>query len=150
VSFKKLFHPFIRCPFSVMLMTVLSLLISAHQTFGQFITILNIPPDPAPRAISSDTQLNLYAGGVIRYNFLAGTPLSTNIEVNISGGTVGSMFGAYSGSTVNISGGSVGNYLYANDGSTVNISGGTVGSDFNAYDGSTVNISGGSVARRLR
>ena len=61
--------------------------------------------------------------------------------MNISGGTVGSNFQAFGGSTVNISGGTFGSDFQALSGSTVNISGGTFGSDFFAL-GSTVNLFG--------
>ncbi|MEN0019391.1 MAG: hypothetical protein AAF747_00750 [Planctomycetota bacterium] len=97
--------------------------------------------------LGSDSQLNLFDGGTIFSLFSAG-PIDgsgSNVEVNISGGSVGSGFAANSGSTVNISGGSVSSGFTANSGSAVNVSGGSVGSDFDANSGSTVNISGGSV-----
>jgi hypothetical protein len=78
---------------------------------------------------------------------------SFDVEVNISGGTVGSGFVAHSGSTVNISGGTVGANFQAghfNGTSTdveVNITGGTVDGNFLAYPGSVVNISGGTIDR---
>jgi hypothetical protein len=113
--------------------------------------------------IGSQTQLNLSEGGSIgeRFNFheFMNNQLNDNnfdVEVNITGGTVGNQFMALGGTTVNISGGAVeGNFLAGdfNGGSTdveVSISGGTVGiggGSIQAYAGSVVNISGGSVGR---
>lgn len=97
--------------------------------------------------LGSNSQLNLFEGGSITNGFSAGfaSLVNTNLEVNISGGSVGSDFNAFSGSTVNISAGSVGNGFDAFSGSTINISGGSIGSGFDAFSGSTVNIFGGSV-----
>ncbi len=141
---------------------------------GQFTTVLNLPPDPNivdEASIGSDTQVNLFDAGMIGYDVDAGSPsgASTNIEVNvfggsvdsgfhanggstvnISGGTVGSYFEAFDGSIVNIFGGVIGQYLFAQSGSTVNISGGHLNWQTRAYDGSTINISGGSVGGALR
>ena len=91
--------------------------------------------------IGSQTQLNLSAGGSIgeRFNFHAfmNNQLNDNnfdVEVNITGGTVGHQFMALGGTTVNISGGTVNGIFLAG-----------------SYTGQStdveVNISGGSVAR---
>jgi hypothetical protein len=119
----------------------------ASTACSQFATVINVPPDIAPSSIGSNTQLNLFDGGSISTFFDAGTPGgdSTNIEVNIVGGSVGDFFDANRGSTVNVSGGSVATAFDANSGSTVNISGGTIGGGFDANPGSTVNISGGAI-----
>ena len=107
------------------------------QAYGQFTTVLNIPPDPNigdDQSIGSDTQLNLADGGAIGISFDAGAfdGTSTNVEVIISGGTVGNHFNAYNGSTVSISGGTVGGGFDAFSGSEVTISGGSVGAGFDA------------------
>ena len=80
------------------------------QAKGQFTTIINVPPDVAPSSIGSDTQLNLFQGIALRFVFSrrASDGTSSNVEVNITGGSVGIFFDANSGSVVNISGGSVG------------------------------------------
>ena len=114
---------------------------------GQFTTVRNIPPEPNignNQSVGSDTQVNLAAGGSIGNFFTAGTPMgSSNIELNVSGGSVG--FGAIVyRTTVNLSGGAIHNFFTAYD-SDINISGGTVGKDFTAYVESTVSISGGTV-----
>ena len=90
--------------------------------------MLNFPPDPDlgnNQAIGSDTQLNLGDGGAVGTSFDAGASdgTSTNVEVNISGGSAGDNFSAYSGSTVNLSGGTVGDRFGAFDGGMVNIFG---------------------------
>ena len=154
----------------VNLLAIFVLSICSTCAHAQFDTVISLPenlgsPNPSgfsgnfigsSSGISSNTQLNVSNGGSIGPLFDAGaeevlifdddgirlSDPSTNVEVNISGGTVGSDFDANSGSTVNISGGTVGNDFDARSGSTVDISGGTVGSGFDAFG--TVNISGGT------
>jgi hypothetical protein len=146
---------FLRCPSAL---SILMVAIIASHALGQFATIINVPPDPAPGSIGSNTQVNLFDGGVLPSSLGAslhvGDPngSSTNVEVNILGGEVGELFNANDGSVVNISGGSVGDFFFARN-STVNISGGRVGRgeffDPQAYSfwasGSKVNVSGGSI-----
>ena len=146
----------------VNLLAIFVLSICSTSAHAQFDTVINLPenPDsPNPSQFSgnsigfntgissSNTQLNVSDGGSVGSFFSAGTAngSNTNIEVNISGGTVGSGFDANSGSMVNISDGTFGNNFDANSGSMVNISDGTFGNNFNANSGSTVNISGGDV-----
>jgi hypothetical protein len=114
---------------------------------AQFATVINVPPDMAPASIGSNTQLNLSEGGSLGHSFDAGAinGTSTNVEVNVLGGSVGNGFDAFRGSTVNISAGAVGTSFDAENGSVVNISGGLVGTEFEAFSGSTVNISSGLV-----
>src|SRR5262245_55380437 len=71
---------------------------------GQFTTTYNVPPNVAPSTIFSNTQLNVFDGGAISNAFAAGDSLgtSTNVQVNVFGGTVGGVFSAYRGSEVNI------------------------------------------------
>jgi len=130
---------------SVVCLSVIALssFVTIGQAYGQS-TILHIPPDPNigdDQSIGAGTQLNLFDGGVIGSNFNDTIDFQLPVEVNIFGGTVGTLFRANGGSTTNISGGSVGDRVHAFDGSTVNISGGSVG-DFIAFNGSTVNLFG--------
>ena len=112
-----------------------------------FGAVINVPPKVVGNSgsIGSNTQLNLSDGGTIGTRFDAGAEGggSSNVEVNISGGTIGDLFDANDGSTVNISGGVIGNNSNALFGSTVNITGGVIGIGFDAMPGSTVNVSGG-------
>jgi hypothetical protein len=83
---------------------------------GHFTTVRNIPPEPSignNQSIGSNTQVNLAAGGSIGNFFTAGTPMgSSNIELNVAGGSVG--FGAIVyRTTVNISSGTVHNLFTA-------------------------------------
>jgi hypothetical protein len=115
---------------------------------AQFTTVTNVPPNiGASKSIGSDTQVNLFTNGSIGNSFNAGDSngSSTNIEVNIFGGTVGTDFDAYNGSTINISGGTIGTEFEAYSGSTVIITAGTIGNSFDALSGSTVFISGGTL-----
>lgn len=139
------------------LLAILFLVICSTCAQAQFDTVINLPDtdgtNPADFSgdsignngqIFSNTQLNLSDGGSIGDGFEAGdsSGSSTNVEVNISGGTVGNAFGAFNGSAVNISGGTVGDNFEADAFSTVNISGGTVGDEFRAEFFSTVNLFG--------
>lgn len=114
-------------------------------SLGQFTTVINVPTDLAPSSIGSDTQLNLTDGGTLGSQFLAGANngTSTNVEVNITGGTVGTLFVANGGSTTNLSGGNVGQGFEARSGSVVNFTGGTINDFFTALPGSNVTIPGG-------
>lgn len=104
------------------------------------------------QSIGSNTTLNVSDGGIVGNYFDAGAlnRSSTNIEVNITGGTVGQYFEPYSGSTINISGGNIGWYMQAYNGSVINLTGGYVGSYFYVYYGSELNIDGGSTGKVIQ
>jgi len=93
---------------------------ATQKGFGQFSTVINVPPDVAPSWIDSGTQLNLSAGGTLDKFFWVGN----GSEANISGGSVGLRFEVDNGSTANISGGSFGDSFGTEIGSAVNIIGG--------------------------
>jgi hypothetical protein len=109
--------------------------------------------------VGSQTQLNLSEGGSIgeRFNFhtFMNNELNDNnfdVEVNITGGTVGNQFMALGGTTVNISGGTIegptflaGSFTGESTDVEVNMSGGTMRAQLQAYAGSVTNISGGVV-----
>jgi hypothetical protein len=133
---------------------ILALLYFAPIVLGQFTTVINVPPDTAPGFIGSDTQLNVTDGGVLGGQFQAGLPgaTHTNMEVNVSGGTVGfpvgnSSYVGFSGSTTNFSGGEIYSRVIALEGSGLNISGGTFHSMVEGHTGSIVTISGGDLRR---
>lgn len=116
--------------------------------------VINAPPTAIGdnESIGSDTTLNLREGGSLGDFFEAGLPdgSSSNVLVNISGGTVGERLRAYSGSVVNISSGNIVDGIRAGSGSILNVSGGTIGdetfrSGFSAGMGSLVNVTGGTV-----
>ncbi len=113
--------------------------------------VLNAPPLVIGdgESIGSNTTLNVAVGGVVGSNFEAGAynGSDTNIEVNITGGSMGQNFEANSGSTINVSDGSIAWYMKALNGSVVNLTGGTISSYFHIYSGSEVNINGGSTGK---
>ena len=113
-----------------------------------FTTTYNVPGDVPPNPLPSDTQLNVSAGGALGNNYLVGNTsgTSSNLELNVLGGTVGYNLQARPGSTINISGGVVGDYLKAYNDSTVDITGGQVGF-VEASSGSYLNVGGGEVGR---
>ncbi len=132
------------------------LAITSTATAQPFTTVINIPSDPAPANIGSDTQLNLFEGGSLPNGFaLAGTlhGLNSNIEVNVEGGTTGNNvllgvpegFGTNSDIVLNINSGTVGTGLTVNAGGVVNINGGTVGDFLEVVAGGTVNLNAGGV-----
>jgi len=120
---------------------------------ASFTTIINAPPTAIPTAgtVGSDTQLNVFNNGTVGNAVRAGSATSTNIEVNISGGTVGSSFQAQHNSTINISGGSVGQSFTAgilndaNNNVHVNVSGGTVGDTLTVNRASSLTMTGGTI-----
>lgn len=133
---------------------------------GPFFNVIDVDsPETSIAAnefIGSQTQLNLSAGGSIgnRFNFDAYQNNRVNdnnkdVEINITGGTVGNQFMALGGTTVNVSGGTmegivlVGSYSNQSQNAKMNISGGAVGAglggQIQAYAGSLVSISGGTV-----
>ncbi len=117
-----------------------------------YTNIINVPPDESPESIDSDTQLNLSGGGSLPVYFDAGSSdgTSTNVEVNIDGGTVGAVFDAYAGSTINISGGAIDPVFTAHQGSAINLSGGVLGERSTAESGSVVNFTGGRIGYQFR
>lgn len=131
----------------VLLCLQLILCLFSSAACGQFTTIINIPPDPNigdSQSIGSDTQLNLANGGAIGEFFSAGAYSGTsNIEVNISGGTVGDDFGVRSGTIARVSGGLIGEGFHVTEGGVAKISGGSFGDYCGVADGGLVEISGG-------
>ena len=129
---------------TVLLLAVVAANYAGAQTFD---TIINVPPDVEPGVIDSNTQLNVFDGGVISNGSSAGFPGQThvNMQVNVFGGLVGNHFSSREGSQVTISGGSVGDEFEAFSGSQVSITGGIVGNSFTALKDSHVTISGGMV-----
>jgi len=127
----------------------LLLALVSESSRADFATIINLPADPVPLTLGSDTQLNVHVGGALPDHFNAGLAdgTSTNIEVNVEGGTVGYLFDAYGGSTINVRSGTVGTSFRAHSGSLLHVLGGTVGNGAQAYPGSTVIVDGGRISR---
>lgn len=99
------------------------------------------------QSIGSGTQVNLENGGAIGNFFNIGSTdgSSSNVELNVAGGMVGSFLKANGGSTVNVSGGLIFGTVDVRSGASLNVSGGTV-LGFSGEVDSTVAISGGSIA----
>ena len=139
---------------------------------GQFATVINAPPNPLPSVVNSDTQINMSAGAtwqVIndgRIHSGAADGSSSNIEINVAGGTIRNSLEMHAGTTLNFSGGESNAYFYghqgsvanisggkarifyANSGAVANVSGGVLEGQSHFLSGSTVNISGGLVGNR--
>ncbi|MCO6045574.1 hypothetical protein NG895_16805 [Aeoliella sp. ICT_H6.2] len=109
---------------------------------------INVPPTLVGNneSIHSSTTLNVLATGQVGSNFKAGLDngSSSNVIVNVNGGTIGSGLRANSGSQINVVSGEVGS-LEIRPGAVANISGGEVGG-VQIYAGGTMLLSGGSLA----
>ena len=144
-----------------MLAGVLILCLSA-SLFGQsnpsnFSTVIDVNSVVTSlgdaQTIDSDVQLNLLSGGSIGESFNAGSDdgSSTNVELNVFGGTVGPSLTANAGSTVNVFGGVLGSdnfqlngAFFASAGSTVNVFDGRFLGEVFVENGSVVQVSGGT------
>ena len=114
--------------------------------------VINVPGDydsiESGSSIGSNTILNLMEGGSIGIGFEAGSEdgTSTDVVVNISGGTIDSLYTGFAGSTTNISGGvtrGITSYWFF-AGSEAVISGGIIEGAVNS-SGGDVTISGGTI-----
>ncbi len=121
--------------------------IVSPDAVAEFATTINVPPQPSPDYIDTDTQLNLFASGQLSDDFVAGSfnGLSSNVELNVFGGAVGDNLTVNAGSTLNLFGGSVGDFGDAFSGGLVNVVGGDLGDFFDANGGGRVHIESGSV-----
>ncbi len=144
----------------------------AQSDPSNFTTVIDIPPAVIgdDESIGSDTQMNVSEGGSVGERFVAGVPAgdSTNIEVNLSGGSIGSNFFAGPGSTVNVHGGEtdglsagvvrgwevintftiddiINGNTRGSEPSTINLYGGTAVRGPFATLGGTVNVYGGQI-----
>ena len=122
--------------------------LAVQQAPSNFETIINAPPESIEdgTVIASDTQLNLATGGTVGSQVQIGDRLggSTNVELNVSGGTIGRFLRINNNAIFNVSGGTIEGNGAAESGSTVNISGGT----FNGFEfepGSSAVVSGGNI-----
>ncbi|MCA9232129.1 MAG: hypothetical protein KDA57_15885 [Planctomycetales bacterium] len=108
-------------------------------------TVINIPPDPVPVIVNSNTTINLLDGGSIPDDFSIGSADGslTNIELNVFGGAIERSLSTEVGTTVNMSGGLV--ELGMTVGGELNISGGTIEGRITVRDSAIVNFSGGEV-----
>jgi hypothetical protein len=113
--------------------------------YGQFATVINVPPNPDPEYIFSDTQVNVLAGGALGAFLQSGVENGStrNIEINVSGGSIGRQSFINAGTVLNVSAGTVGYALEATARSVINISGGTVEHSLSAENGAIVNVTGG-------
>lgn len=80
------------------------------QAYGQFATVINVPPSPGPDYVGSNTKVNILTGGELgafaQSGVLNGS--TKNIEINVLGGFIGREFRANSGTVLNVSAGTVG------------------------------------------
>ena len=123
---------------SPVLFALIALFVSSAR--GQFTTIINVPPDPAPQGITGATKLNLYDGGKLPREFIVG-PQS---ELNLYGGTVDYGLRVQRFGTVTNLGGSVRGIVSLDRGGRFEMTDGVVGGQILAASQSNVTISGGS------
>ncbi|WP_442485027.1 dockerin type I domain-containing protein [Aeoliella sp. SH292] len=119
-------------------------------TIGQTLPsgIINAPPTTIGnnQSIGSNTTLNVRNSGAVGINFRAGldSGSSTNVVVNIEGGSLGGGFWANRGSRVNLRGGTTSS-VYVSDGAVFNVSGGQTG-HVNLLVGAVLNLTGGQIS----
>ncbi|MEM7683072.1 MAG: PEP-CTERM sorting domain-containing protein [Planctomycetota bacterium] len=96
-------------------------------------------------SVGSDTQVNLFGGGLIEPGFEVGISggSTTNIEVNVFGGVVGAGFEANQGATVNVLGGVINPDFLVRGGGAVNIQDGVIAGDVAAILNGQIEIAGG-------
>ncbi|MCA9241543.1 MAG: hypothetical protein KDA37_15140, partial [Planctomycetales bacterium] len=132
---------------------------------GEFVTVIDSPPFEFEESgtIESNTQVNLYPGGVLptRYNIGPTREPGDNIEINLLGGSIGEEHPRYPGLstssrwvrttnvTVNLVEGDVWGYLTGRAGALVTLRDATVHGDLSLEDGSMAVVSGGLVTGEL-
>jgi hypothetical protein len=126
---------------------------SASTAHGQFATIINVPPDMAPVTITSNTQVNVFAGanldgfdghGYSGVKVGDDSGSNSNIEVNVFDGRTTTL-SVYADATINVSGGLVETISQIPPVKVnVNITGGTIRGYVWGGAGLRVEISGGS------
>ena len=155
------------------MLPLLAAMIFASSARGQFEQVINLPVDPVPFFVESNTQLNVFDLGEIPdfFNFgdifgnrvnievnlfeggFAGNNLLVEgaVTVNVDGGDIGANFDAGSvGSlffeetpVVNLLSGSISGFYESRFGTT-NISGGSIGT-FSTFEDATISMTGGSL-----
>ncbi|MFO0790115.1 MAG: hypothetical protein U0805_11725 [Pirellulales bacterium] len=128
-----------------MLTVVLATVTSNESTQADFVTIINVPPAAPVSGIVSGTQLNLFDGGALSDYFQAGLAdvTSTDLELNVYGGTIGANLLTQPGTKLNLSGGLIGQW-YTAVGSNLHVTGGRIVNNFTATN-STIQMSAGQV-----
>jgi hypothetical protein len=132
---------------------------------AEFMTIINSPPAELARSITigSNTQVNLYPGGVWPDHYSIGSAWSPvdNVEINLLGGSIGDEQSPYSSFhpgnywtpatnvTVNLIDGNVWGSVNATNGTLVTASGAAVSRDLTVNDGSLAIVTGGRIGERL-
>lgn len=127
-------------------------IISFNSSAATFNTVIDIPPDSLPddTVIGNNTQINLGDGGAIGGFVRLGQDnvLNTDIELNMTGGSLPGGLFANAGSTLNVSGGQARN-LNLRPGSTTSITGGFInavtGIGNNQFGDVNATISGGVI-----
>ena len=131
--------------------SLIASMVLATSAYGQFDQVIDLPLDPVPYFVDSNTQLNIFDMGELPNNFTLGDIFGTsdNIELNLfAGGSIGSNLMTSGGIIVNVAGGEIGDdftvgSLFAPSTTVVNLSNGSIGDDYESIGGTT-NVSGGS------
>ncbi|MCA9235207.1 MAG: hypothetical protein KDA44_07035 [Planctomycetales bacterium] len=109
-------------------------------------TVITIPPDPVPTTVSSNTQINLLAGGTLPNDFQIGSDDGSlsDIELNLMGGAIGRRLVIQDGASLNVLSGMTEPGIFAKGGE-LNVSGGFIQGRVDVAEGSVVTITGGRV-----
>ncbi len=148
------------------IMSLVCSLLMTSAARAEFTTIIDSPPAVFDDygTINSNTQVNLYPGGVLPAGYNIGPVWypGDNIEINLLGGTVGSEQDNYGGLTTdswwarttnvtfNLVDGTVWGGVHASDGALVTLSHATVNGSFGVRDNSLAVVTGGEITGGLR
>jgi len=133
---------------------VLLIALGASELYAQTIPagVYDLPPFAVgdDESIGSNTTFNINEGGLVGRNFEAGRfgQTSTQLEVNLAGGSIGSGFSAYDGAVVQVSSGGIGTGATAYRDSQIHLTGGSIGSGFEILGGQ-VEVDGGNIEGRV-
>ncbi|WP_145291150.1 beta strand repeat-containing protein [Pirellulimonas nuda] len=112
----------------------------ASDAWGQFTTVINLPSDPLPAVLGSDTQVNIFEGANLSIpGFGDHLGKVQNQEINLLGGVLGQpQFDQ--GSTFNLSDGFI-RFVRLRPGVSMTMTGGVTVAGISAPAGSSVSIS---------
>ncbi|WP_442483670.1 PEP-CTERM sorting domain-containing protein [Aeoliella sp. SH292] len=120
--------------------------LAVAQTLGP--GVYDLPPESLGdnESIGSNTTLNVLDGGAVGSNFTAGVfgQTSSNLVVNVQGGSIGGGLKTYAGAQVQVNEGSIGAGAKIYSGSSVDLQGGTMGGGLEIHGGH-VSVDGGTL-----
>lgn len=113
-----------------------------------FTSVVNAPPTVIANLTNfdSNTQINVFDGGQVGVGVRIGldADTSTNVELNVSGGTIDDALTLNAGSNATITGGDFGEGFWVRNFASADISGGTFGTGFRVFGNGTLTVTDGA------